>query len=233
MTDETPAAARDYSVHPASLKPLSPGCLVPVALAVVMMGLAYIGLQKIVNNTGPWALSAAENALADSGIPEDQRVAFALEVARLRAAFEAETLESADVVNGVAGLLETPTLPLLIVDDVIDRRLPESNLTDEEKTEVIASLTTFKAAADGRVLKYQALLEVLGPLARTEEEGGPQAELSDAELLEMSERAQAVVADEKVPKLDEEPTYEVLLERYRAHVGAVLNGTAEVIERSQ
>ncbi len=233
MTDETPAPTGDYSVHPASLKPLSPGCLVPVALALVVMALAYIGLQKIVNNTGPWALSAAENALADSGIPESQRVPFALEVARLRSAFEAETLESADVVNGVAGLLETPTLPLLIVDDVIDRRLPDSGLDDTQKAEFVAALTAFKTAADTRVLKYQELLEVLGPLARTKEEGGPKSELSDADFLEMTSRAQAIVLDKKIPKQDEEPSYDVLLRRYRDHVGAVLDGTAELIERSE
>lgn len=233
MTDETPAAAGDYSVHPASLKPLSPGCLVPVLLALVVMGLAYLGLQKIVNNTGPWALSAADNALADSGIPESQRVPFALEVTRLRAAFEAEKLDSANVVNGVAGLLETPILPLLIVDDVIDRRLPLSGLDEAQRAEFVSALTGFKAAADSRVLKYQELLTVLGPLARTEEEGGPKADLTDAEFLEMTERAKAAVLDKKIPELDEAPSYDVLLERYRSHVSAVLDGTAELIERSQ
>lgn len=233
MTDETPAATGDYSVHPASLKPLSPGCLLPVALALVVMGLAYMGLQKIVNNTGPWALSAAENALAASGIPESQRSPFAVEVARLRAAYEAETLESADVVNGVAGLLETPTLPLLIVDDVIDRRLPASGLTGAQKASIIEALAGFKTAADTRVLKYQELLEVLGPLARTEEEGGPQTELSDDDLVAMGSRAATIVVDKKIPKQDVQPTYDVLLQRYRDHVTAVLEGKAEIIERSE
>lgn len=233
MTDETSAKSGHYDVHPASLKPLSPGCLIPVVLVLVVMGLAYMGLQKIVNNTGPWALSAADNALAASGIPEGQRAPFAVEVARLRAAFEAETLESADVVNGVAGLLETATLPLLIVDDVIDRRLPKSGLNEAQKTSVIEALAGFKTAADTRVLKYQELLEVLGPLARTEEQGGPQSELSDDDLVAMGSRAATIVVGKKIPKQDQEPTYEVLLQRYRDHVTSVLEGTAEIVERSE
>ena len=197
------------------------------------MGVAYFGLQRIVSNTGPWAIAAANNALAESGIPEAQRASFAAEVDRLRVALEAEELESKDVVNGVAGLLETPILPLLVVDDVLDRRLPASGLSDAKKASVAEALTTFKSAADTQVLKYQELLQVLGPLARTEEEGGPQDELSDEELEAMGSRAASAVVDKEIPKLDEAPSFDVLLGRYRAHVSDVLDGTAAVIERSQ
>ncbi|QDV07005.1 hypothetical protein Poly30_25240 [Planctomycetes bacterium Poly30] len=227
--DESPAAHS----HPASLKPLSAGCLVPVFLALAVMAVAYVGLRKIVDNTGPWALQAADKALLDSGIPEVQRTAFGAEIERLRVALDSEEADPGDVFNGVAGLLESPILPLLVVDDVLDRRLPASGLTAEEKAEVRSTLIRFRAGADAQVLKYQDLVALLGPLARTEEEGGPQAELSDAELLEMGERARAATADLDIPKLDTEPTYEVLLQRYRDHVDAVLAGKAPRIERSR
>ncbi len=49
MPDEN---APDYKVHPASLKPMSAGCIIPVLLAAVVVGLAWMGLQKIVSQ-GP------------------------------------------------------------------------------------------------------------------------------------------------------------------------------------
>lgn len=229
MSSESPAAHS----HPASLKPFSAGCLVPVFLALVVLGLAYVGLQKIVNNTGPWALQAAEKALVDSGISGAERGALGAELERLRAGLDAETLTSEEVVNGVAGLLETPILPLLVVNDAVDRRLPASGLNDEQKAEFLSAISRFKGAADAKLLKYQDLVTVLGPLARTEEEGGPQKDLSDAELMEMAERARTVTEGLDVPKMDTEPTSTVLLERYRDHVDAVIAGTADPIQRSR
>ncbi len=235
MSDESSMGGNSaaQSIHPASLKPMSLGCILPVMLAVVVVGLAYMGLQKIVEHTGPWALQAADHALVESGIPEAQRKPFAAEVARLRAAFEAETLDASAVVNGVAGLLESPTLPLLIVHDVVDRRLPASGLTAEQKSAFMASITEFKAAADSKKLKYQDLIKVLGPLARTEEQGGPKETLTDAELMEMAKRADAMTSVVEVPKLDVEPTHAVLLKRFQDHVDSVLAGDAEKVERSQ
>lgn len=229
MPDESPAAP----AHPPSLKPFSAGCLVPVFLALVVLGLAYMGLQKIVDNTGPWALQAADKALLDSGVPAAQRAAFGVELERLRVALDTEKLGSSDVVNGVAGLLESPILPLLVMNDVVDRRLPASGLTAEEKSDVRAALTRVEEAAEAELLIYQDLVKVLGPLGRTEEEGGPQAELSDAELLEMAERARSATVEMSIPRVDAEPTNEVLLQRYREHVDAVLAGTASTVPRSR
>ncbi|MGK0483314.1 MAG: hypothetical protein ACJAQ3_003297 [Planctomycetota bacterium] len=229
MPEESPAANQ----HPASLKPFSAGCLVPVFLALAVIGLAYMGLQKIVSSTGPWALQAADKALLEAGLPETQRAEFGAEVARLREAFDAETLESSSVVNGVAGLLETPILPLLILNDVVDRRLPASGLNEAQKAELMAAIADFSAAADTQALKYQDMITVLGPLARSEEEGGPKQELDDKEFLAMAERARTATARIEVPKLDTMPTFNALLERYRDHVDAVLAGTAPTVRRSE
>ncbi len=157
----------------------------------------------------------------------------AAEVARLREAFDAETLESSSVVNGVAGLLETPILPLLILNDVVDRRLPASGLNEAQKAEFMAAIADFSAAADTQALKYQDMITVLGPLARSEEEGGPKQELDDKEFLAMAERARTATARIEVPKLDTMPTFNALLERYRDHVDAVLAGTAPTVRRSE
>lgn len=238
-------SSRPTSVHPATLNPLSAGCLVPVFLALAVMGLAYLGLQKIVSNTGPWALQAADKALADSGLPEVQTAPFSLEVARLRTAYDAEKLDSTEVVNGVAGLLETPILPLLILNDVVERRLPASGLDEAKREEFVDAAAEFSRFADAQRVPYQGLIKVLGPLARPEEEGGPVDTLTDEDLTAMAARARASVqeirdaakaknellADGDLPA--EVPDIGILLGRYRDHVDAVLAGSAPTIERSR
>ncbi|MEM8709930.1 MAG: hypothetical protein AAGG01_03180 [Planctomycetota bacterium] len=219
--------------------------MVPVLLALAVMGLAYLGLQKIVSNTGPWALQAADKALADSGLPTEQTAPFSLEVARLRTAYDAESLDSTEVVNGVAGLLETPILPLLILNDAVERRLPSSGLDEAQRAEFLEATAEFSRFADAQRVPYQGLIQVLGPLARTEEEGGPVDTLTDDDFVAMAARARTSVqeirdaAKAKNESLDEGqlpadvPDIGILLARYRDHVDAVLAGSAPTIERSR
>lgn len=221
---------------PASLDPRSPGCWIPFGIFGVIVLAAVFGFQQIVSSTGPWAIASARNAVAESGLPEADRAAVLAEIARLEGALESGDLDARGVTMGVDGVLREPLIPLLALDDARARRIPASGLTAEEASAADAVLAETASLFDAGLIRRPQLIQVLGPLARTSVDdaadageapgAAPRVPLDDAALRALVERAAAVNAGVDEAMRDESSLRpvdrELLLERLRAHVDAVL-----------
>ena len=216
------------AAQPAMLNPKSLGCILPGVLAVIVLGLAWSGMQSIIGNTGKWSLTAADYGLASAGLPPQVKAPFTLEIQRLRVAYSDGSLDAQGVVKGVSGLLETRAIQLLVVDDLIVRRLPASQLTDDEKASIRAAMGTVAVCVDGGQIPLKSLLMILGPLAEVPEDG-TEKDITDEDLKGIGERAVAALAKEekgkKVVEVPEDPRAvdaDAILGRFRAHIDETL-----------
>jgi len=215
------------SAGPAMLNPKSLGCILPAVLAAIVLGMAWYGIQSIIGNTGAWSLAAADFGLSSSGLADESQAPFTLEVQRLRVAYEDGTLDPQEVVKGVSGLLETRTIQLLVIDDLITRRIPGSELPTEEKEQVAADVRVVAHCVDGGQIPLASLLKILGPLAEVPEDGSAVA-FGDDDLRALGERAAAALEVEGVvpPEEPRAVDADALLGRFRAHVDETLAAAA-------
>ena len=173
---------------PASLDPRSASFLVPFGLGVVLMALAYFGIKAIEKSTGPWAIQAAQNGIATSGLPVQDRAALTLQIERLSAAVESGTLDAQSAVGGVDGLLKDPLIELLLFEDVRRTRLSGSGLSEEEKAAGAAALDEIMTLVHAGLVDVAQAKDVLGTMRATSESGTP-AQLDDTALRELLGRA--------------------------------------------
>ncbi|MEM9381229.1 MAG: hypothetical protein AAGB93_14850 [Planctomycetota bacterium] len=204
-----------------SLDPKSAGCIVPAVLVLAVLVAAWFGIQSLIGNTGKWSLAAADFGLDTSGLPEQAKEPFRDEIGRLRGAYEAGLLGPQDVVGGVGGLLETRTIQLLVVDDLVVRRLPASGLDPEERDRAAELLGDLAVCVDGGTVPLVTLLDVLGPLTEVPEDGGV-VPLDDAGLRDLAARAEVALDDAARPETPRAVDAAALLSRFSAHVDETL-----------
>ena len=220
MSEDRPAPDRR------TLDPKSAGCIVPAVLIVAVFVAAWFGIQSLIGNTGKWSLAAADFGLDTSGLPATAKEPFKREVQRLRDAYESGALQPQEVVGGVAGLLETRTIHLLVVDDVVVRRLPASGLDDAERAGAAETLGVLAGCGDGGTVPLATLLDVLGPLKDVPEDGGP-VPLDDAGLRDLVARAEVALDGAARPEEPRPVDAASLLSRFSAHVDETLAGAGQ------
>ncbi|MEM6672616.1 MAG: hypothetical protein AAF726_07210 [Planctomycetota bacterium] len=219
MTDDRPSSE---SPSRPTLDPTSLGCILPGALAVLVFGLAWMGIQSLKKSSGIMSIQAAEFGLQSSGLPADAKAPFEAQVDRIRRAHESENLDAQGAVEGVKGLLATRTIELLVVDDVRARRLPASGLSAEERAAGDAALERLATSLDAETLRVDSLIEVLGPLTEVPEDGSV-VPLDDAGLRALLERADAALAEIDDPESPPRPVdAAALLSRFEQHVDTTL-----------
>lgn len=204
----------------------SAGFLIPFGIAIAVIVAAWLGLQGIVKSTGPWAIQAAQKGLVESGLPALDRAALTVEIERLNAALVKEAVAVPAAVQGVDGLLKEPLIPQLLIQDVIDRRLPASGLDEEARASARASLGTFASYVDAGLLNYGHGVKVLGPLTSVADNGRPPA-LDDAGLVGLVTRAEDEIRRIEPKQLAAATLRTVtrtsLIEGYRARIDGILN----------
>lgn len=211
---------------PKVLKVGSAGFLIPFGIALVVIAAAWLGLQGIVKATGPWAIKAAEKGIAESGLPALDRAALTLEIERLNAALAEQAVAVPLAVQGVDGLLKEPLIPQLLIQDIIDRRLPESGLDETARVSASTSLASFASYVDAGLLNYGHSIKVLGPLTSVAEDGQPPS-LDDGALVELITRAEDEIRRVPADKLGaatlQTVTRRSLMEAYRAKIDRILS----------
>lgn len=203
MTPEPP--------QPASLNPMSAGCLIPFGIGLVLVVAAYLGVRSIEQHTGPWAIQSAQKGIQESGLPQRDRAALTIEVERLNTAYESGSIDAVGVVKGIDGILKEPLIPLLTLEDARVRRLPASGLSAEDKAAGDATLATFMGYARAEVVARSTIFDVMGPLALVGTDGVPPV-IDDDALSGILGRAAHEIAEVPPLKLKEANLLEVTRE---------------------
>lgn len=190
-SDDTPAGAQGaagsrgaaVAPGPRSLDPRSKSCWIPALIGLGLMAAAYVGIKRIEASAGVWAVEAARNALATSGLRADDRGAIEAQIERLDDALEAKSIDTRATTKGVDAILQKPLMQLLTLLDVRDRMLPASGLDEAERASAAEALGTLASYVDAGIVGLDRLNTALGPLATETAPGQGRTQASDDELM--------------------------------------------------
>lgn len=197
MSDSTTQPA-----GPASLNPTSPGCILALLTIATLVLLTWFGLGRLKEASGDMAISAANNAVATSGLGAPTRAGVEAELERIEAAHHAGELDSRGVVLFVNEVLQTPFLPHLRLQQLLDVDLPSSGLPASEKEALDLQLRRLWYWSTQQAVTIGELSDALG-LATTPP-GAQALPLTDEELQGLRERTSAIMASATPPAVSME-----------------------------
>ncbi|MEL6716507.1 MAG: hypothetical protein AAFZ87_14975 [Planctomycetota bacterium] len=217
---------------PPSLDPKSAGCWIPALIGATLIVLSYVGVQRLMASTGPWAIESARNAVATSGLHPEDRAAVLAQIQRLETALEGEVIDAQKVTEGVSAILQDPLIVQLTLDDVAVRRIPASGLGDAEKGGARDTLERLASLFESNLVEYAAVTDVLGPLVAEEKlEPDARVELDDDALRALVDRAARAIETVDAETLAEATLTEIdraaLLKRLEASIGATTAAAEE------
>lgn len=208
---------------PASLNPRSAGCVLTAVAVLAAVVAAWLGMRLLKASSGDMALAAARSGVATAGLDAETRELLEVELGRVDAALQAGQLTPAQVISAVNGLLQTPCLPALRLERVLEVDLPASTLPDDRRAQVTdALLNLWRGLELGEITAGQ-VSGALGLAALPEGEAAPL--LDDDDLLAIQARALEALPEPRTSLEGFLPPPDPV-EDFRLHVDAVLEGDA-------
>lgn len=208
---------------PASLNPRSAGCILTAVAILAAIVAGWLGLRLLRASSGDMALAAARNGVATSGLGAETRGRLEAQLRRVEGAHHAGELTPAQVIEAVNGLLQTPCLPALRLQRVLEVDLAASGLTPASRGELAAALASLRRRVEAGEITVGALNATLDLAPATPGEAA--APLGDLELEAILTRAREVLAEGPPPAVDAASDPPDPVEVFGLHVDRVLEGS--------
>lgn len=179
------------------------GCLIVVAIAVVLGGLAAV---VVAMNWKSWAASTfetlAEQMLVESGIPDTERGEVMTQFKRLTTAFKAGDLSVEQLQPVLEQMMASPALSLIGVKAIEAKYLDASGLSDEEKQAGSLLLRRYAAGLAGGAIEPNSVEGLLDYVTVTDAEGNREflETVPDENLRQLLADVKAAVEEAGVPE---------------------------------
>lgn len=185
------------------------GCLIALVVVIVLIVILVVVVWK---NWRSWTAmgitQGVQTAMAESGLPDEEKAEVMEQVNRIADAIQDEQLTMEQMGQLGTRLMESPLIPSILVAGVESKYLDESGLSDEEKAETRVTLHRFIQGAMQEQIAQEEVDAVMAHVADLQPDGNWKLrdQVSDDELRafisDAKTRADAAGVPEEVEEVD-------------------------------